>query len=252
MKATEILDILNELYKEVPCDFSEDTSYRWFECRRKEFETAIGQHIEVGQGVSKFVIVPLKENYVIKIPFWGREEEVYRDCEDEDEDTECESEYEYEFCNFTEAGNYDDVDACDHLWNYCNAEVSIYEEAERNDCGDYLAAEQLLGFIGDHPVYKQDRAITYDEVEYEEDFEKKHENSKETVDKFLSSHGLDRYIFPSAWIVDFITHYGEEALVRFYKFCDDYHLSSDMHTGNFGYSFLGKHPILIDYSNFEG
>lgn len=261
MKAIELLDILAKVCDNVPNDFCEEDNHRWIDsATRTRIEELAGQKIEYDSGVSKFVIIPKNENYVLKIPYRGHYEDAWIENEnysknrgDEDYDYEKAGHYEYTFYDFDNAyfNNAYNEDGGKHAWNYCNAEVDFYEEAVDSGFELYFAAEELLGFIGEHPVYKQERAIAFRSSRQSvEDFYSDHHDEYEKTDNFLMENECDG-CFPVKWVYDFIRLYGEEEFLRFHNFCDSLSILQDMHCGNFGY-VEGDIPILIDYSNFEG
>jgi hypothetical protein len=260
MKATEILDILNELCPPVPSEFSDDEGHAWGGKFHDALSERLGQKVFFESGVSKFVIIPANENYVLKIPFKGHYEEVWVENEDYDkkygDEGYCYDEaghYEYDFIEFSGATNEDGIEPYDHEWNYCNSEVYFYEQAIENGVELYFAAEELLGFLDETPVYKQERAIPFSSTANPyANFTEAHPEEAKNIDKMLEAHSISfGSAFPYQWIYDFIQRYGEDEFFRFYNFCDEYGLLGDMHYGNFGY-IEGDIPILIDYSTYEG
>ena len=257
MKPIEILDILNDMYANIPEDFCEDTVYTWFDRCASDLERELGQSVNYNCGVSKVALIFENEDFVIKIPFKGHYEmiEVRRSDKDEDEeerevDQYYDEYYEEEiFSSFECAPCFEEIGGdYPHIWNYCNAEVSAYEEAEMHGMGEYLAREYLLGFIHDHPVYVQERAVTY-----EDDYDNQSisDEDREQTKSVLEQHNLT-YNMPLTWIHAFIEAFGEKEFIKFDKFCFENGYYSDMHYGNFGYTYNGHLPILIDYTGYEG
>ncbi len=173
-------------------------------------------------GVSKFVIIPMNKDYVIKIPFTGQEK-VYKG-----------------FVEFNGA-EYEE-----RPWDYCAAEVSRYTQACLNGMEKYFAETKMVGFIKGFPIYIQQKADVFDSsLEEDNSF-----YSEEEINKTLQSL-KGKIEYPSIninWLTDFRLCYGEEELTSFLDFLrrEDW---SDFHTQNIGY--IDGAPVIIDYSSFE-
>lgn len=237
MKPITLLDKINKVCSPIPTDFSEENCWSWMEEVKKE----IPIDLQYTSGISKLVILPENEDYVLKIPFLGKFEDVWHDNEDYQVSPESE-EYDpnlagyevFEFIPFEGAA----VNQEDEEWDYCATETSICELAEMEGLEEYFAHEELLGFIkGDHPVYIQDRVEPFSEEGYD----------------YNSDHRAF-YGAPTVWIEHFINQYGEQEFERLADFLVSYEINHDFHRGNLGYiqSIQSKPvPIILDYSDFH-
>lgn len=264
IKASEILDIINKYADDVPENFSTEDYIHWVHSFLNHLETEIGQKVIIKDGASKLVLIPENENYVIKIPFLGHNEEEWIENEDypykwgdPEYDGDKAGHYEYIFYPFDGASfdgyNYDSENG--ENWNYCNAEVDIYELAVLAGLELYFAREELIGFIdgelGGYPVYVQERAVTYNDSQ--KSYDKASENEIQELREKYANHGFDEWHLDSIhqiWALDFIAEYGEEEYFRFFRFCYENALFEDMHYNNFGY-IVDTYPVLIDYSNYR-
>lgn len=130
-------------------------------------------------------------------------------------------------------------------WDYCALEAATFKQATIEGLGKYFAAEELYGFLGDHPVYMQERCIAlcdagidYNSVEVEK--------KRKTSRKFCEANKLD--CFDSLWIGDFLERYGEAEFMRLHDFLTKNNIG-DLRACNIGY--LNGAPVLIDYSGFR-
>lgn len=252
MKPTELLDEINTYAKEIYDEFCEDNAWSW----AHTFENKLSCKVRFAAGVSKLVIIPSGENYVLKIPFVGKIEDTWHSnpdykvsYDDPNFDEEEAGEYRDDFFPFEYASSFDDYANEDVSWNYCNSECSIYDRAVENGLELYFASEELLGFIGErqHPVYIQERAMVFSDSEW---IQKRLPQSK--ADAFwdeLEELGFYHGGLPLLWIRHFIEHYGKDELKRLGDFMKEYHIG-DLHSSNVGYVY-GDIPILVDYSNFN-
>lgn len=200
-------------------------------------------------GISKAVMLIKGEEYVIKFPFRSLfEADDYDDAcyrynnedeypEEEEPDVE---KYYYDF----ECANHVSI-PMERLWDYCELESAIYQEAVDQGLGAYFAEEYLLGFINDQPVYRQTRCIAcYDyEKKYSDDeWDERSSYSKEKCEE------LKCHCFNPIWIADFLDYYGEAEFKRLTTFLNEYEIG-DLRSCNIGY--LDDAPILFDYSGFR-
>lgn len=169
-------------------------------------------------GASKLVIIPKQEtDYVIKIPFEGYVEH-------------------NEFYSFTNA-NWDNY----RNWDYCLTEVLNYHCAKKNKVERVLAKTRLIGEVNNHPIYIQERAMTYEDAE--EDKVINDIRSTSRTHKICSKKHYK--IFNLDWITDVYNYYGKR---RFDKIMSFVETIGDLHDDNIGY--IGSRPVLVDYSDF--
>lgn len=171
-------------------------------------------------GVSKLCIIPTGADYVIKIPFnssWYDADEEYEDF-------------------VSASGDFR------HEWDYCFAEVICYQEAKREKVHQMFCKARLLGYIDDYPIYIQQRAITYYDLKGEDTTDARTPNTTE----YCNKKGFS--CFNSVWIADAMEYYGQNVFNRMMSFIKSYNIG-DLHDENVGY--IGKQPVLIDYSDFH-
>ncbi len=185
-------------------------------------------------GASKYVLLPKEADYVIKIPFTGTDSEsgCYSYC----------SGFDDEYDTYTEFQG-----ALGNGWNYCEAELLIYNEAKKMGIGEFFAETVLGGHCGDHPYYFQEKVDVYNKLDKgEEDWD------KEEVDKSKESCKQNGYyVFNPYWISDCYHWYGEEKFCKFMDYLEAEELNRDLHGGNVGYSKIDGRPILLDFSGFN-
>lgn len=187
----------------------------------------------VENGISKAVIIPENQNFVIKIPLTGQwyYAEVYNEETDE---------YEYEDDPaFEEFENANAPDESDYCWD----ELLCIEEAEENGFGAMFPETDFLGEVNGTRFYIQEKVQTSREF-----------TPQVSEDSRSRSHAMDwGYNYGGEiWRAAIIEQYGEDFWIRF---CDwarsDGHgkMFDDMHSGNYGY--LNGRPIILDASGFD-
>jgi hypothetical protein len=207
-------------------------------------------------GVSKGVLIFDNLNYVIKIPFYA---EWYEDGDPEVErDDSGKTLYDSD-------GNtrYLCFDGCvadcpfqgtqvegfvkENEWDYCETEVLRYEVAKRNSMEDHFAKTYYIGSALGWPIYAQVRACMFrSEASYSTRSKKNYtEEERETARKIRDEKN---FYLDEEWLMDFIAFWGEERMLAFIKFCDEWFID-DLHGGNLGY--VDGVPCLVDYSSFD-
>lgn len=196
-------------------------------------------------GVTKGVIIPFDSNFVIKLPFYGAEDCVgYEDgLEDYEEiqarygDNWSDRVAIFEVCPFNGAWSNDG-------WDYCEAEARIYKEAVNEDLDFLFAKTEKIGEICGWPVYCQERAVMFDDEDWESPAES-------IVDRARDLRNMDEAHCQTSsyWIAALLENYDEDTYWRLCEFCQKYCIE-DLHEGNIG--FLDGSPILVDYSSFDG
>jgi len=183
---------------------------------------------EFAWGCTKFVIIPSKTDFVIKIPFDGQY--VWN--------------YEEQELDYEEFRNHD----------YCAIEEDEYERARMAGFGCFYARVWKIGNLSSgKPIYAQEKIKTtvanadWDPQSCENNYE---DSYTETADR-LSSDTYDKMgkhvAFSRYWVAEAIKYYGEE-LVKEFLIWSITNLS-DMHRNNYGYRFDGS-PVIHDYSGF--
>lgn len=174
-------------------------------------------------GASKLVILPTHEDhYVIKIPFSGY---IFEDN------------FDSVFCNFSGA-NWDSK----RCWDYCFTELLMYHYAKREGINKVFAKIHLVGTVNKHPIYIQEKAVTY---EARDDIEKKHLYTASLSEVCELCYERGYKIFNLEWITDAYNYYGDK---QFHKIMIFISSIGDLHEANIGY--IGSRPVLIDYSDF--
>lgn len=213
-------------------------------------------------GVTKLVLIFHDLNFVIKIPYTGELDDYgycsYDHCADcEMCSTTCCNNCSYkddpygenkrdnednyrDFCN----ANYCNK-TLDRVWDYCEAEMWLYKEAQKNGLEVCFAETRLLGFVDGHPIYTQPKAQIY--CDYYTSTRKSH-TDKERASTQEACKRIDGWCFNVDWLTDFLLTFGDEIFQSFMAFIKTYGIR-DLHTGNVGY--VDGAPVLVDYSGFE-
>lgn len=206
------------------CDFSYGISYENYEetileCLPEDFKFAYNY------GVSKLVILPEHENFVIKIPFSGV-------------GLKCEKPFEY--------ANEDNQ----HCWDYCATEILYYHAAKTKfRAAPVLAKPRFVGYVSGYPIYVQQKAVTFgerygDRQPYIMEDSAELRYKKSIVRSTCNSTGM--YIFNMKWLTDVLDYYGEKQFDIFVNFINTL---SDLHNQNIGY--IGDRPVIIDFSDWN-
>lgn len=217
-----------------------DTFGKYEESDEPNYDIAweVSGDYETETGASKYVIIPDNASYVIKIPFDG----YFNDEETYNEETE---EYEYEDTAFI---SFECAEA-DENWNYCEAELNIYDMAVEAGFGEFFAETLAFKYQNSRMTYLQEKCITYSN--------KRNENASDTSIAIAKNISRSKYNskyyhrFSDSWIADCIDYYGLEKTLAFIQYASANHIDDDMHYGNFGYSQKDGRPVLIDFSSFD-
>ena len=185
--------------------------------------------IETAAGASKVVVIYRGLPYVVKIPAIGQ----YCCCEDEDEDDECSTD---KFIPFS-GGNGDNA------FDYCAAEVDIYEEAAFAGFEKYFAKTSFWKRTeSGYPLYIQERVNT-GAWNYVKEPSAASKTIAESYNRFCYK------ITDPNWVASFIDFFGEMEFLRFSNFLEEHELN-DFHSGNLGYRLRTGEPVIFDYSGF--
>lgn len=183
-------------------------------------------------GASKFVLIPHKGDYVIKIPYTGGME---HDTTVEEDAEGCPIYYPVDYFRM-----YSGSECEDRCWDYCAAEANRYHYAEIMGFGECFAKTELIGFVRNFPIYVQEKGVSCDDnyiYHSEEELRKTSDSLKGYVD------------IPEGWLTDFRLYYGEDELNRFVTFLRKNGWDDDLTDNNIGY--IGSQPVLLDYSSFN-
>jgi hypothetical protein len=196
-------------------------------------------------GISKGVLIFDSLDYVIKIPFYAEGFEGDQiDYDEENDEPIFEDDYtsEYPFQGVEVEGFIKENE-----WDYCETEVLRYEVAKRNSMEDHFAKTYLIGFAIGWPIYAQVRACMFrSEASYSTRSKKNYtEEERETARKIRDEK---KFYLDEEWLMDFIAFWGEERMLAFIKFCEEWFID-DLHGGNLGY--VNGIPCLVDYSSYD-
>lgn len=174
--------------------------------------------VEFKTGVTKLVIVPNNEDFVLKIPFDG-------------------TAYRGKFYLFCGAADLEEGK------DYCRAEELHYKEAKAWDL-DFLFAETVqISEINGVPIYRQPKCELF-EVELLS--QRPTEETQTTVEKACTTY--DYRCFNEDWLAEVVMRYGVEVLHNLLSFLN-YEDIIDLHDNNIG--FLNGKPVLFDYASFD-
>lgn len=261
-------DILTEKYilecLEKYCDLDEDLCDKSFYSKvvaPLEKEQPFKSNWEYAHGVSKGVLIFDDLDYVIKIPFYGEycpsedyyeKQKEYRKVDTDGfsyiedsfwEDIDGDMQY-YQVDSFGGAVIYK-CSADFSGWDYCRVEEVQYQLAETAGIERFFAKTVCIGCINNWPIYKQERAVIFDDS----DFSVKEKKTDEDYNKVQSLERQLDYYISDEWVIDFIEYWGEESYCKLIAFLTNWQIS-DLHSQNIGY--VNGAPCLIDYSSFEG
>ena len=211
-----------------PYDDSDDCAQ--FEDVRDQVEKIMGnENFFIGEGCTKYVIIPNSLNAVIKIPFSG----MWTDDCDEEED----SFHPFEYAN-------DLYNSFASEWDYCENELIKYDMAVEAGFEEFFAETALLGTFHGRKFYIQEKVTAFvdkaaTEVTPSEDSKKKYEDNRNKL-----------VYINKDWMALAIEWYGLEKVIEFCAFLRDFNLSQDLHTGNIGFAEDGR-PVLLDFSGYR-
>ena len=147
---------------------------------------------DYNHGATKLVIIPKKEDFVIKIPYTGSYEyysgyysnSIYRQGRED-------------YWEFVAGENPF------RPWDYCANEIIRYDKALENGFAKYFAKTELLGFIHNYPIYIQEKCVTLSSDRHFHRYSKE-ENLK------TSNCYKNYYNISINCLTDFRLKYGEE------------------------------------------
>lgn len=195
-------------------------------------------------GVSKGVLIFDELDYVIKIPFyceWYEGDGYYNDDDEWVQEVE-EGPSEYPFSGIQVEGFVHE-----NPWDYCETEAFRYIAAERNGVEEHFAKTWFLGNVQNWPIYAQVRACMYRSEDSRTARSQRNYSDQERESAKNIKKATHFYV-EDEWLMDFLAYWGQERLLAFIKFCDEWFID-DLHPGNLGY--VCGVPCLVDYSSFD-
>ena len=179
--------------------------------------------IEMRSGASKLVLIPIEEQFVIKIPYYG--------------EGDCGWIFPYTGA-YNEALEEKGYSTKDN--NYCALEANLYTEAVKCDCAQFFVPVLFFDTIKGFPVYIQSKATP--------DFGKNKSDNTDNTYKYASIKNSD--IFDpeiGSRLVDFYSTYEIEKFLNFIK---TYHINDIGNYRNGGYSIEASRYVFWDFSGF--
>lgn len=211
-------------------------------------------------GVSKLVLIFRDLGFVIKIPYTGTSDR--EDCEEPCDNcsvwNECGGDrwdcarrrhwgYEDHYYDFTGAGGEEGEKNWKNIqnkWDYCEAEVWLYNKAVQEGVDICFAETRLLGYIAGHPIYTQTCANIFGNLSTT-----RKPYSKEAIASTKEACSrIDGWCFNVVWLTDFILYFDDDMFQKFMEFIKKYGIL-DLHNGNVGY--IDDVPVLVDYSGYD-
>lgn len=185
----------------------------------------LGHQIEdIPHGASRVAIVPKDREYIIKVPFSGVFEE--------DADSG-----ELFFHYYSNAGYGES-------WNYCAAEIKLYNEIKKNTGLDmFFLGMTFYGYSrGNYPLYIQEKVYPCGNSSSKQFSIKA---TKESMDK-VTDLRKDLDILPHRWAAVAIDWYGVDKVLELVDYLNQGRKDWDLHLANLGYKSNGA-PVILDY-----
>lgn len=200
----------------------------------------IDEKASIYYGMSKLVIIsPEVGDVVIKIPFNGSYEYVYKDDYDEEDDDNYNDD-EYEWAPFHYAPGSDQSD-------YCLAEYEKFQALKTLHLDCFVAKTFLYKVCCGVRVFIQEKVSSIEDC-YDD-----HRPSKQSQDLARKIKREKFVSLDTDWLANCLDAYKQSKLDKFITYCHkvDYNILSDLHCGNYGYRKNGT-PVILDYSDFLG
>lgn len=222
MKSRDILNILKNL------NIDKDIKGRDKNMQKKVLKLLSQEKIEVdlNKGISKFVIIPENEQYVIKIPY--------------------STSYYADFKKYRNANS--DQRFC---WDYCFTDMITYRSAVQEGVEAFFCKTRLIGLVKGYPIYVQEKIVTYDYL-YGEDRYEENQFKKGSLylSQYIENQSEDSIVdINLMWLADAIDFYGNKKVNKLLNFINKNNIG-DLHTENIGYTYESR-PVIIDYSDFH-
>ena len=173
-------------------------------------------------GATKLVLTPPEEDFVIKIPFCGD--------------------------SFSDSGEllfFEGAEEPDG-WDYCLAELLIYNEALSFGVERFFLQTERIGYIHGHPIYVQKKANVFGETNHV--YKDYSLEQRQKARKICDEVGFDSRPSTLGWTSDFLDCYSKKDLKSLNDFIKTFHIN-DLHCDNLGY--LNGSPVIIDYASYH-
>lgn len=223
MTKTEILNLFTN------CVFDGILSY-------SDIENKILDHLpedfsyDYESGASKLVIIPDDENFVIKIPFNGIWYDKFPDN----------PELKF-FVHFVDGGK-----AKEDSWDYCLKEIALLHFAKKYKLDNCFCKECLIGHVNNYPIYIQEKATMYYELETYDFINNTEESEKSS---FRNEEKFKNFKYDTVyWQNDAIQYYGEKVFNKLKRFIKNNNID-DLYARNLGY--IKDKPVIVDFSGFN-
>ena len=180
-------------------------------------------------GATKAVFIPDDPNaqFVIKIPF-NSDYETWRD-----EETGEFNWFEYAW-----------YPGSDHSgWDYCQAEMEMYEEAAMVGLRDFFAETSLLTHCDGWPVYISERC------DFGMDRSRSNDKSREEAERLIKEEHIYELTFD--FMQNLVAEYSRLQIYELVEFIREHHIN-DLRDANWGYvREYDYRPVITDYSGYN-
>ena len=135
----------------------------------------------------------------------------------------------------------------DYKSNYCQMEVEIYENAEREGVEEFFAPCYFLENFDGAAIYVMARAeVSFNRLysDLYERFSSEGRAEDEIENMLIDIEDSDEYV---DWLFPYYSDY--DSFEKFVEFLRSSNIN-DLHSGNIGY--IGDNVVLIDYSGYFG
>ena len=187
------------------CDFSQPITFNNFEQTIIAPMIDNNEEIQYFTGATKGVIKFLNKQYVLKIPFYNEKEPI---------------------------------------WDKCNKEMQLYQQAKDNGLKDFFAPVVLITAINEHPIYFQPYCKTVFSCMHTKDIPYFSEKQQKKAWARFHTHYIPMLI-NNQWLTDIYVLYGEKTFDKLIKFLKENSII-DLHEENIGFTMSGN-PVIIDY-----
>jgi len=197
------------------------------------------EEFDYDTGATKCVLIPVKGEFVIKIPFNG----CVCSCStcDVEEPLECDRDSCPYHAFENGGGEYSD--------DYCALEVERYEFIKENypEFIDFFLPLEKIMEVKHYPVYIQPKCEIFDYLDSEDLIESS--TSKESI-KTVRSDAANQISAPAEWLAICFDNLDKDInkYNRFITMLKETRISGDLHSKNLG--FYKNHAIILDYAGF--
>lgn len=162
-------------------------------------------------GVTKGVLIFKDLDFVVKIPFQGRNSYIESHYESANGNWHWSNSGKIDECTKVEGVEeffeFEGSAAEESNWNYCQAEAEITVKAKAEGIEECIAATSFLGYAGDHPIYIQEKCFMFSDASSSTNREKYMNRTKEDYDSLKEVRertgfwGID-----NDWVLDFLIY----------------------------------------------